>query len=303
MPKVLVTGGTGSIGHEVVRQALIKGWDCIVLSRDESMQADMKQEYPNVEYVLGDVEWVRDLEYCLSLGPDYVVHCAAMKHVPICEQQPLKAVQTNVLGTINVLLTFAGTTKNVVIVSTDKTVEPVCVMGYTKKLCEAMVRDPAFQRYKVCAVRFGNIIPSRGSVIPLWLDAKRRGLPLKITDPEMTRYFVPVQEAVATIFAALEHGQSGDIWVPMVQRVRLGDLAEVIANGGKMEIVGIRTKEKRHELLFSVDEEPRLVTVHDQPFWLLRRGDNGDTPQVTSYFETKEGIAAMLDRALGDTWR
>lgn len=301
--KVLVTGGTGSIGHEVVRQATIKGWDCIVLSRDESMQADMRHEYPDVEYVIGDVEIMSDLRYCLGLGPDYVVHCAAMKHVPVCEEQPVQAVQTNVLGTLNVLSVFGNITKKVIIISTDKTVEPACVMGYTKKLCEAMARDKMFNN--VCVVRFGNIIPSRGSVIPLWLDAKRRGLPLKITDPEMTRYFVPVQDAVATIWAAIDKGQSGDIWMPLLRKIRMGDLLNVIGGQSSVEVIGPRPGEKKHETIRTPEEQENaaLVRVHDQMFWLIRPGFLGYNIGLGEQCASEETIANMLDRALGDTWR
>ncbi|MCB1249684.1 MAG: polysaccharide biosynthesis protein [Acidimicrobiales bacterium] len=286
--RVLVTGGTGSLGAHLVDR-LLAGVDgrpaqITVLSRDEAKQHDMRLRLARrgratdeviygdaaaqVRFRVGDVRDPRSLRQALE-GVDVVVHAAAMKQVPTCEYVPWEAVRTNVEGTVHLVdaVRAAGGVETVVGVSTDKACLPVNVMGMTKALMErvlieANLTDDA-TRY-VC-VRYGNVVASRGSVIPMLVDQVAAGGPLTLTDPAMTRFFLTLDDACATVAAAIAHGLPGEIWVPHVGAARLVDVLDAVRAGTDVdvEVVGIRPGEKLHEQLVSAEEALRTVLVGD----------------------------------------
>ncbi len=291
--RVLVTGGTGSLGAHLVDR-LLAGIDgrpaqITVLSRDEAKQHDMRlrlarrgratdeviygEAAAQVRFRVGDVRDPRSLRQALE-GVDVVVHAAAMKQVPTCEYVPWEAVRTNVEGTVHLVdaVRAAGGVETVVGVSTDKACLPVNVMGMTKALMERILieanlsddgRTDDATRY-VC-VRYGNVVASRGSVIPMLVDQVAAGGPLTLTDPAMTRFFLTLDDACATVAAAIAHGLPGEIWVPHVGAARLVDVLDAVRSGTDVdvEVVGIRPGEKLHEQLVSAEEALRTVLVGD----------------------------------------
>jgi FlaA1/EpsC-like NDP-sugar epimerase len=284
---VLVTGGTGSLGSHLVRR-LLAGTDgrpsrVTVFSRDEAKQHDLRLELRHggsetdeviyhdaeelVRFRVGDIRDPRSVRRALD-GVDLVVHAAAMKQVPTCEYAPWEAVRTNVEGAAVLVdeVRDAGTVETVVGVSTDKACLPVNVMGMTKALMERILIDANLggggTRF-VC-VRYGNVIASRGSVIPMLRDQLARGGPLTLTDPGMTRFFLTLDAACATVSAALAHGHAGEVWVPRVGAARMVDVIDAVRNGADVAttVTGIRPGEKMHEQLVSEEEALRTV-VHE----------------------------------------
>jgi len=262
---ILVTGGTGSFGHDFIKLVLSKHNPArvIVYSRDEKKQHDMRLAYddPRLAFVIGDV---RDRHQIASAmrGVNFVFHAAALKQVPSCEFFPIEAVQTNVIGTHHVIEAAeqCGVEK-LVVLSTDKAVYPINAMGQTKALMEKLMlarsQDPQCQ-VTYCGVRYGNVMYSRGSVIPLFVDKIASGQPLTITHCDMTRLLLPLAEAVELVTFAIEHGNQGDLFVRKAPAATVGDLTEAMLNlfeaKNDVEVVGIRAGEKMHEVLVTAEE-------------------------------------------------
>lgn len=264
--KILITGGTGTFGSAFLDKALAAGADEVrIFSRDEKKQYDMAQryrKYDNVRFFLGDVRDKRSLDSAMQ-GADYVFHAAAMKQVPSCEQFPLEAVRTNINGSDNVLtLAVQKRVKKVVCLSTDKAVYPTSAMGMTKAYMEKLAFQKAADqnRTQICVTRFGNLVASRGSAVPLFIEQVQNGMPITITDPEMTRFMMTVREATDLVEQAFIIGENGDLLVKRSKACTTGDLAKAVCRYLKLpadyqtEIIGIRPGEKMHEALLTEEE-------------------------------------------------
>jgi len=275
---ILITGGTGSFGRTVVNNLLQAGCREIrVFSRDELKQEMMRIEVanPRVRFFIGDVRDPASLDRAM-VGVDYIFHAAALKQVPSCEFFPIEAVKTNILGSENVIRAAAAHgVKRVVCLSTDKAVLPVNAMGMSKALMEkvalAHARTGAQAGTTVCCVRYGNVMCSRGSVIPLFISQIKQGKPLTLTVAEMTRFMLPLREAVDLVLYAFEHGNPGDIFVRKAPACSLGALAEALLNlFGRtgVNVIGSRHGEKLYETLLTTEE-------------LRRSEDRGDYYRVS----------------------
>lgn len=255
---ILITGGTGSLGKHLTKNILTKFPNVkrlVIFSRDEQKQFEMAQEYPTskypaMRYFIGDV---RDFERLKKAFKDieYVIHAAAMKHVPIAEYNPMECVKTNVLGAENVInAALESEVKNVVALSTDKAAAPINLYGATKlcsdKLFVAANNVKGKRDIKFSVVRYGNVMGSNGSVIPFFIKKKKEGV-LPITDPNMTRFNISLQGGVDMVLHAMETAWGGEIFVPKIPSYKITDVAEAIAPEAKQEIVGIRPGEKLHE--------------------------------------------------------
>lgn len=271
---LLVTGGTGSFGHDFVRLVLSQHnpQEVIIFSRDEKKQHDMRLELddPRLSFVIGDIRDRSRIGKAMR-GVDYVFHAAALKQVPSCEFFPMEAVETNVIGANNVLdaAEEAGVEKAVVL-STDKAVYPINAMGQTKALMEKLTLARAKSSKTTttfCGVRYGNVMYSRGSVIPLFVKQIREGKPLTVTAPEMTRLLLPLSEAVTLVTYAMEHGQPGDLFVRKAAATSVETLAQAMLNlfdvDNPIEIMGIRAGEKLHEVLVTAEELSRAEDSDD----------------------------------------
>lgn len=280
--KILVTGGTGSIGSEIVRRVLKYDPEVVrILSRDETKQFDLKQELgdlKNIRYLIGDI---RDKERLVRAFEDIdiIFHAAAMKHVPACEYNPFEAVKTNVIGTQNVIdAALENEVERVIAISTDKAASPVNTMGATKLLAEKLFTDTylfaGHRKTRFACVRFGNVMGSRGSVIPLFERQIKNGGPLTVTDPEMTRFIMTIPHAVDLVFKAAEIARGGEIFIFKMPVIKLGDLADVLIErlapkygyrpeSIKMEIIGIRDGEKMYEHLLNEEESRSAFETSD----------------------------------------
>lgn len=267
---LMITGGTGSFGNAVLRRFLRTDIGEIrIFSRDEKKQDDMRHEYQvnypdvahKIKFYIGDV---RSLESCRSAmpGTDYIFHAAALKQVPSCEFFPMEAVRTNVIGTDNVLTAAIELgVKSVICLSTDKAAYPINAMGITKAIEEkvAVAKSRYSGATKICCTRYGNVMCSRGSVIPLWIDQIRNGNPITLTEPSMTRFIMSLDEAVDLVLFAFEHGENGDILVQKAPACTIQTQAEAVCElfGGKKEeirVIGIRHGEKMYETLLTNEE-------------------------------------------------
>src|SRR5258708_2775607 len=265
---VMITGGTGSFGRAVLRRLLTTEIRAVrIFSRDEKKQEDMRIALANdrVKFYIGDVR-NRDGLVEAMRGVDHVFHAAALKQVPSCEFYPMEAVRTNVLGTENVLTAaIEAEVKRVVVLSTDKAVYPVNAMGVSKAMAEKLMvaksrtvpeGGPVF-----CATRYGNVMGSRGSVIPLFVSQLKHGAPLTVTDPNMTRFLMSLEDSVELVLHAFEHGTQGDIFIQKSPASTLVDLAtallEMFDRPGPVQVIGTRHGEKRHETLVSREERAR----------------------------------------------
>lgn len=263
---LLITGGTGSFGNAVLRRFLQSPIEEIrIFSRDEKKQDDMRKKYssPKLKFYIGDV---RDPQSILNAtrGVDYIFHSAALKQVPSCEFHPMEAVKTNVLGTENVLeAAIQNGVKRVVCLSTDKAVYPINAMGISKAMMEKVMvaksRNVDADKTVICGTRYGNVMASRGSVIPLFVDQIRNGLPITITDPHMTRFMMTLNDAVDLVLYAFEHGNNGDIFVQKAPAATVETLARAVCDlMGKPEhpiqVIGTRHGEKLYEALLSREE-------------------------------------------------
>lgn len=261
---LLITGGTGSFGNAVLRRFLDSDLKEIrILSRDEKKQDDMRKKYNNAKlrFYIGDV---RDYQSVLSAvrGVDFIYHAAALKQVPSCEFHPLEAVKTNVLGTENVLeAAITCGVKRVVCLSTDKAVYPINAMGISKAMMEKVIvaKSRSSTSTVICATRYGNVMASRGSVIPLFVDQIRAGKAITITDPNMTRFMMTLDDAVGLVLYAFEHGKPGDIFVQKAPAATIETLAHALTGlmgvpEHEVHIIGTRHGEKLYEALLSREE-------------------------------------------------
>ena len=269
---LLITGGTGSFGNAVLNRFLDTDIGEIrIFSRDEKKQDDMRHEFQakmpdvaeKIKFYIGDVRDIQSVRNAMH-DVDYIFHAAALKQVPSCEFFPIEAVKTNVFGTENVLTAAidAGV-KNVVCLSTDKAAYPVNAMGTSKAMMEKVIvaksRTISPDKTKICCTRYGNVMCSRGSVIPLWIEQIKNGNPITITDGEMTRFVMSLDEAVDLVLFAFEHGVSGDILVQKAPACTIKTLAEAVCElfGGdkeKIKVIGIRHGEKMYETLLTNEE-------------------------------------------------
>ena len=267
---LMITGGTGSFGNAVLNRFLRTDIGEIrIFSRDEKKQDDMRHEYQakmpdvanKIKFYIGDVRNKSTLKTAMR-GVDYIFHAAALKQVPSCEFFPMEAVKTNVIGTDNVLdAAIDEQVKCVICLSTDKAAYPINAMGISKALEEkiAVAKSRSSLDTKICCTRYGNVMCSRGSVIPLWIDQIRQGNPITITEPKMTRFIMSLEEAVDLVLFAFEYGQNGDILVQKAPACTIQTQAEAVCElfGGKKEdikVIGIRHGEKMYETLLTNEE-------------------------------------------------
>lgn len=276
---LLITGGTGSFGNAVLRRFL----DCDIkeiriLSRDEKKQDDMrhKLQNPKVKYFIGDVRNKQSVDVAMH-GVDYVFSAAALKQVPSCEFFPIEATQTNVIGTNNVLLSaIEHGVKNVVVLSTDKAAYPINAMGISKALMEKVAIAKGRElgdgaATTICCTRYGNVMASRGSVIPLWVDQMMQGNPITITDPEMTRFMMTLDDAVDLVVYAFTHGHNGDLFVQKAPAATLSTLAEALKQiyakvdpkygETEVKVIGTRHGEKLYETLVTREEMAKAIDM------------------------------------------
>ena len=276
---LLITGGTGSFGNAVLNRFLKTDIGEIrIFSRDEKKQDDMRHEFQvkmpenaeKIKFYIGDVRDLQSVKNAMH-NVDYVFHAAALKQVPSCEFFPLEAVKTNVLGTDNVLTAAIDEgVETVICLSTDKAAYPVNAMGTSKAMMEKVVvaKSRTTKRTKICCTRYGNVMCSRGSVIPLWIEQIRAGKPITITDPNMTRFIMSLEEAVDLVLFAFENGQSGDILVQKAPACTIQTQAEAVCRlfGGdedNIKIIGIRHGEKMYETLLTNEECANAVDLGD----------------------------------------
>lgn len=276
---LLITGGTGSFGNAVLNRFLNTDIAEIrVFSRDEKKQDDMRHEFQaklpeaagKIKFYIGDV---RDLASVKSamVGVDYVFHAAALKQVPSCEFFPMEAVRTNVIGTDNVLTAaIEAGAESVICLSTDKAAYPINAMGITKALEEkvSVAKSRTSGKTRICCTRYGNVMCSRGSVIPLWIDQIRNGQPVTVTEPTMTRFIMSLEEAVDLVLFAFEHGQNGDLFIQKAPACTIQTQAEAVCElfGGKKEdirVIGIRHGEKLYETLLTNEECAKAEDMGD----------------------------------------
>lgn len=326
---LLITGGTGSFGNAVLNRFLRTDIGEIrIFSRDEKKQDDMRHEYQarmpevasKIKFYIGDVRNKSTLKYAMK-GVDYVFHAAALKQVPSCEFFPMEAVKTNVMGTDNTLdAAIDAGVKCVICLSTDKAAYPINAMGITKAIEEkiAVAKSRYSGETKICCTRYGNVMCSRGSVIPLWIDQIRHGDPITITEPNMTRFIMSLEEAVDLVLFAFEHGQNGDILVQKAPACTIQTQAEAVCelfggNKSDIKVIGIRHGEKMYETLLTNEECAKAEDMGD--FYRVpadnrtlnydkyfKEGDikratltefNSDNTRRLDLEETKEKIAAL----------
>ena len=328
---LLITGGTGSFGNAVLNRFLKTDIGEIrIFSRDEKKQDDMRHEFQakmpevaeKIKFYIGDVRDIQSVRNAMH-GVDYIFHAAALKQVPSCEFFPIEAVKTNVLGTENVLTAaIEAGVKNIVCLSTDKAAYPVNAMGTSKAMMEKVIvaksRTVSSEKTKICCTRYGNVMCSRGSVIPLWIEQIRAGKPITITDPTMTRFIMSLEEAVDLVLFAFEHGETGDILVQKAPACTIKTQAEAVCElfGGDKEnikVIGIRHGEKMYETLLTNEECANAIDLgnfyrvpcdkrglnYDKYF---NSGDlernpltefNSNNTQLLTLEETKAKIAAL----------
>lgn len=275
--KLLITGGTGSFGQAVLnRFAQTDIGEIRVFSRDEKKQDDMRHEFQakmpeaadKIKFYIGDVRDINSVKNAIH-GVDYIFHAAALKQVPSCEFFPMEAVRTNVIGTDNVLTAAIDEgVECVICLSTDKAAYPVNAMGISKALEErvAVAKSRTTDKTKICCTRYGNVMCSRGSVIPLWIDQIRNGQPITITEGSMTRFIMSLDEAVDLVLFAFEHGENGDILVQKAPACTIKTQAEAVCEifGGdkdKIKVIGIRHGEKMYETLLTNEECANAVDM------------------------------------------
>ena len=278
---LLITGGTGSFGNAVLNRFLSTDIKEIrIFSRDEKKQDDMRHEFQakmpdladKIKFYIGDVRDIASVKNAMH-GVDFVFHAAALKQVPSCEFFPIEAVKTNVLGTENVLTAaIEAGVSNIVCLSTDKAAYPVNAMGTSKAMMEKVVvaksRTVSPEKTKICCTRYGNVLCSRGSVIPLWIDQIRNKAPITITDGNMSRFIMSLDEAVELVLFAFEHGESGDILVKKAPACTIQTQAEAVCElfGGdkqNVRVIGIRHGEKMYETLLTNEECANAVDMGD----------------------------------------
>lgn len=308
---LLITGGTGSFGNAVLKRFLDSDIAEIrIFSRDEKKQDDMRKKYANtkLKFYIGDV---RDYQSVLNAtrGVDYIYHAAALKQVPSCEFYPLEAVKTNVLGTENVLeAAIQNQVQRVVCLSTDKAVYPINAMGISKAMMEKVVVAKSRnvpEGTTICATRYGNVMASRGSVIPLFVDQILKGQPISITDPNMTRFMMTLDDAVDLVLHAFEHGTNGDIFVQKAPAATIHVLAQAVVDLMNQEehpidIIGTRHGEKIYEALCSREE---MLVAEDQGQYYRIPADNRDLNYEKFFEEGDTKITKIEDYNSHNTTR
>lgn len=299
---LLITGGTGSFGNAVLNRFLNSSLKEIrIFSRDEKKQDDMRHQYQNekIKFYIGDVRNRDSVEEAMA-GVDLVFHAAALKQVPSCEFYPMEAVRTNVVGTDNMLAAamHAGV-KHVVVLSTDKAAYPINAMGISKAMMEkvavAKSRVALANGTTICVTRYGNVMASRGSVIPLFVDQMKRGKPLTITDPNMTRFMMSLDDAVDLVVYAFQNGKPGDLFVQKAPAVTIECLAhavkKVFQSDVPVNIIGTRHGEKLHETLLTREERLRAIDI---PGYFRVPADNRDL-NYGLYFSQGEGSLEPIE--------
>jgi len=296
---LLITGGTGSFGNAVLKKLLQSNLSEIrIFSRDEKKQDDMRIQYRNdkIKYYIGDVRDRYSLSQAMS-GVDYVFHAAALKQVPSCEFFPMEAVRTNVVGCENVLdVALQFHVQKVIVLSTDKAVYPINSMGLTKALSEkvmiAKARNINDTGTVFCGTRYGNVMASRGSVIPLLVDQLKQGKELTLTDPEMTRFMMTLDEALDLVLYAFENGENGDIFVQKAPACTIGVLAQALKElfqlDNKIQIIGTRHGEKLYETLVNREE---MTKVEDLENYFKIPADNRDLNYSEYFLEGETAVS------------
>ena len=299
---LLITGGTGSFGNAVLQRFLDTDHfkEIRIFSRDEKKQDDMRNQLknPKLKFFIGDVRDYDSVEPA-TRGVDYIFHAAALKQVPSCEFFPMQAVKTNVEGTQNVIRAagFYGV-KKVICLSTDKAAYPINAMGISKAMMEkvAIAESRNLQKTIVCLTRYGNVMASRGSVIPLFINQIKSGLPLTITDPNMTRFLMSLNDAVDLVLFAFENGNQGDLFVNKAPAATIGDLAKAIKELAKVEneitIIGTRHGEKLYETLCTREE---MVKAEDMGDFYRVPADNRDLNYSMYFSEGEKNLAEIED--------
>ena len=301
---LLITGGTGSFGNAVLKRFIntdIK--EIRIFSRDEKKQDDMRHQLnnPKVKFYIGDVRDKRSVDGAM-MGVDYVFHAAALKQVPSCEFFPIQAVRTNVFGTENVLdSAIQHGVKNVVVLSTDKAAYPINAMGISKAMMEKVAIAKARSLGEnatttICCTRYGNVMASRGSVIPLWIDQMKAGRNITITDPNMTRYMMTLDDAVDLVLYAFEHGNNGDLFVQKAPAATLDVLARALTGLYKSEVeiktIGTRHGEKLYETLVTREE---MAKSEDMGDYFRIPADNRDLNYDKYFIEGEEEVSSIED--------
>ena len=309
---LLITGGTGSFGNAVLKRFLdteIK--EIRIFSRDEKKQDDMRHQIqnPKVKFYIGDVRDKRSVDGAMA-GVDYVFHAAALKQVPSCEFFPIQAVRTNVFGTENVLdSAIQHGVKNVVVLSTDKAAYPINAMGISKAMMEKVAIAKARQlgddaSTTICCTRYGNVMASRGSVIPLWIDQIQAGKDITITDPNMTRFMMTLDDAVDLVIYAFLHGKNGDLFVQKAPAATLDVLAEALKQlyhaDTEVKVIGTRHGEKLYETLVTREE---MAKSEDMGNYFRIPADNRDLNYDKYFVEGQEEIAQIDDYHSHNTLR
>lgn len=308
---LLITGGTGSFGNTVLKRFL--GTDISeirIFSRDEKKQEEMRiaLNSPKLRFYIGDVRDYNSAYHAMK-GVDFVFHAAALKQVPSCEFYPMEAVRTNILGTENVMnaATACGV-KRIVVLSTDKAVYPINAMGVSKAMAEKLViakaRTQGESETVLCATRYGNVMASRGSVIPLFVSQLKDGKPLTITDPNMTRFLMSLEDSVDLVMYAFQYGRQGDIFVQKAPASTVADLAQAISElfnkNTSVQIIGTRHGEKLYESLISREE---MAKAEDLGGYYRIPADNRDLNYAQYFSEGEEKISSQEDYTSHNTER
>ncbi|MDW7729086.1 MAG: polysaccharide biosynthesis protein [Bacillota bacterium] len=300
---LLVTGGTGSFGNAVLDRFLDSDIGEIrIFSRDEKKQDDMRKKYCNnkLKFYLGTVRDRKSVQNAMH-GVDYIFHAAALKQVPSCEFFPIEAVNTNILGTENVLTAaIEEGVKKVVCLSTDKAAYPVNAMGISKAMMEkvftAKSRTVSADKTLICGVRYGNVICSRGSVVPLFIEQVKNGENITLTDPGMTRFIMTLDEAIDLILYTFQHAESGDLMVQKADSCYIGDLAQAVKEifkvDSKIDIIGTRHGEKVHEVLLTREESSKAVDLGN---FFRVPADNRDLNYAIYFEEGSDKITTAVE--------
>lgn len=308
---LMITGGTGSFGNTVLKRFLDTNVKEIrVFSRDEKKQEDMRIALANdkVKFFIGDVRDYDSLANAM-VGVDYIFHAAALKQVPSCEFYPMEAVKTNVIGTENVLkAAVAAGVKRVVVLSTDKAVYPINAMGISKAMAEKLMVAKSRLMPKngpvICATRYGNVMASRGSVIPLFIDQLKGGEPITVTDPNMTRFLMSLEDSVDLVLHAFENAQQGDIFVQKAPASTVADLAqalkELFGRANAVKVIGTRHGEKLYESLISREE---MAKAEDMGRYYRIPADNRDLNYKKYFVEGETHISELDDYTSHNTER
>ncbi len=308
---LMITGGTGSFGNKVLKRFLPTDVSEIrIFSRDEKKQEDMRTEFnsPKLKFFIGDVRDYDSIHQAMK-GVNYVFHAAALKQVPSCEFYPFEAVRTNVLGAENVMTAaIANKIDKVVMLSTDKAVYPINAMGLSKALMEKFMVAKARMQNEgetvLCATRYGNVMASRGSVIPLFVSQLKDGKELTVTDPNMTRFLMSLDDSVDLVLHAYEHGRQGDIFVQKAPASTIGDLAQALKELLKLDnpikIIGTRHGEKLYESLVSREE---MARAQDMAAYYCIPADNRDLNYAKYFNDGEERISVLDDYTSHNTVR